>query len=233
MIALVEMTLWSALFASSQKSAIAGFGREYYLSYALWAVFFARMSANWMYEFLMIDEIDTGSINNILVRPISYFEYYLSQFYGYKIITGILAMIVPIAVTLVISLPGHLERLPLALVLVLYNLIFVYSLSFIISSFAFFFNRVHSFTVAKNIALWLFTGELFPLDLLPEPFRSWIVHLPFASGVYLPVGYVTGRFAVDRVWSGFLSSTIGIFILGAICRLVWVRGRLRYSGTGA
>ena len=229
----VEVALWAAIFASTQKALLAGFSRESYLAYALWSAFIARISANWMYEFRMIEEIDTGSVNSVLARPISFYEYYLSQFMGYKLLTSLVSLAIPFTITLFFIGGTHHERFPLALALSIYYLFFVYSISFAICSFAFFFNRIHAFTVAKNFALWIVTGELFPLDLVPDPLGSWLIALPFSSAVFVPVGYLTGRLGLYDVGMGFVSVTIGHAILGVFCYFLWSAGRRRYSGTGA
>lgn len=230
---MIELALWSAIFTAIGQPTLAGFTKDYYLSYALWAAFFARASANWMYEMRMIDEIDTGSINSVLARPISYYEYYLGQFFGYKILTTGFSFVIPIAIVSVIGGTTDLTRLPLAMALVLYYLVLVYTLSFALSSLGFFFNRVHSFTVAKNIALWMVTGELFPLDLVPDPYRTWLIAFPFSNAVFVPVGYLTGRLGVADVGRGFVSITIGLAIIAAAASILWNLGRRRYSGTGA
>ena len=214
-------------------TTLAGYSKESYLAYALWAAFFARISANWMYEFRMVDEIDTGSVNSVLARPISFYEYYLSQFMGYKLLTTVISMIVPLAITLVMTGPTIHSRLPLALAVQILYLVFVYTISFTIASFGFYLNRVHSFTVAKNIALWMLTGELFPLDLVPEPYRTWVISLPFANAVYIPVGYLTGRFGIEIVLNGVISILVSLAVLTVFSRFLWINGRRRYSGTGA
>lgn len=77
---LIELTLWLAVFKSSGQTLINGFPFEAYVGYAVWAAFVGRVTSTWMYEFRMMEEIDSGSINSSLVRPMSFFEYYLSQF---------------------------------------------------------------------------------------------------------------------------------------------------------
>lgn len=230
---LIEVTLWSAILASTPTGTMGGFPRASYLAYALWAAFFARIGTNWMYESRMMDEIETGTVNTVLARPISFYEYYLGQFIGYKVLTTVLSFVVPIAIVMVVSGPTQLSRLPLSCALVFYYLIFVHTVSFTVASFAFFFNRVHSLTVAKNIALWVLTGELFPLDLVPEPFRNVLIALPFANAVYVPVGYLTGRVEIDLVLKGFVSITVGTIVVGLFGWLTWTTGRRGYSGTGA
>jgi ABC-2 type transport system permease protein len=230
---LIELTLWIAIFASATGTTIAGFSKEYYLSYALWAAFVSRITANWMYEYRMIDEIDSGSVNSILVRPMSFFEYYLAQLLGYKSITIFFSFLVPLALTTWMDLPTDFSKLPITLLLIGYYLILVQTMSFLIATIAFHLNRVHSMTIAKNLALWVLSGELFPLDLLPEPYRIWALNLPFANAVYIPVGYLTGRFPIDLVWHGFLTTTCGIAVIGSIAYAIWRRGVSQYAGTGA
>lgn len=193
----------------------------------------ARISVSWMYESRMIDEVDSGSINGLLVRPMSFFEYYLSQLFGYKIITSAFSLVVPIVFVIVMKLPTDLSKLPLALALILYYLVLVHCLSFIVSTLAFHLNRVHSFTMAKNLGLWLLSGELFPLDLLPEPWKSIIINLPFCNAVYIPVGYINGRVSYDLLMHGFYTNTLGLLFFGFLSWIFWRWGISKYAGTGA
>ncbi len=229
----IEVLLWFAVFRGAQTTEIAGFTREYYLSYALWGAFFARICTSWMYEFRMIQEIDSGTINSLLTRPMSYYEYYFSQLMGYKFITTIVSMIIPVIAIGIFELPTKFTRLPMAFALEFYYLILVHSISFVIASCAFYLNKVYSFTGAKNLALWLLTGELFPLDLMPEPFKSFVIALPFSAGVYVPVGYLTGRLEISSIYQSFISVTIGIVVVNLIGAWMWKKGLNVYTGTGA
>lgn len=229
----IEILLWFAVFAGAGTAEINGFGREFYLSYALWGAFFARICTSWMYEFRMIQEIDSGTVNSLLTRPMSFYEYYFSQLMGYKFITTLVSMLIPLLAVAIFGLPTKFARLPLAFALEFYYLILVHSISFVVAASAFYLNKVYSFTGAKNLALWLLTGELFPLDLMPEPFRSFIIALPFSSGVYVPVGYLTGRLEIDSIWQSFISVTIGIVVVNVLGAIMWKKGVNVYTGTGA
>ncbi len=231
--AVVEMVLWMAIFKGAQAVQIAGFTQDYYLAYALWATFVARITVNWMYELRMIEEIDTGTINGLLVRPMSFYEYYLSQLLGYKFVTTSISFIFPVIIILALGLPTQWSRIPAALLLIFYYVIFVYGMSFCISSLAFFFNKVNSLTVTKNLALWLLTGELFPLDLMPENVKNFFLSLPFSCGVYIPVGYMTGRIDETVLLQGFKTTTIGLVIVSVLGFFIWRKGMKVYAGTGA
>lgn len=229
----IEMLLWYAVFKSAATTEIAGFSKEYYLSYALWAAFFARICTSWMYEYRMIQEIDSGSVNSLLTRPMTFYEYYFSQLMGYKFITTLCSMMVPLLAVMIFDLPTQFSRLPLAFALEFYYLILVHSISFVIAASAFYLNKVYAFTGAKNLALWLFTGELFPLDLMPEPMRSLVIALPFSAGVYVPVGYLTGRLDISSIGNSFVSITVALVLVNAFGLWLWRRGVNIYAGTGA
>jgi ABC-2 type transport system permease protein len=231
--AVIELTLWYAVFRLAATQLFGGYPLENYLAYALWAPFVARITSNWMYEFRMTAEIEFGTINGLLVRPISFFECYLSQLLGYKVVTTAISLVVPISVCLFLDLPIFFSRVPIALTLIIYYVIFIYLLSFIITTIAFHLTKTHSLTVAKNLGLWILSGELVPLDLLPEPYRTWILHLPFANAVYIPVGYLTGRVPESLLWQGFYSTTLGLIVLGAASFFLWKVGLRKYVGTGA
>ncbi len=229
----IEILLWIAVFKGANTELIAGFTKNHYLSYALWSAFFARIATSWMYEFKMVEEVSSGSINSIITRPMTFYEYYLSQLMGYKLVTTAISLIVPVIVVQFFDLPTNLARVPLAVLLCFYYLIMVHSISFIISSLAFHFTKISSLTVAKNLFMWILMGELFPLDLLPEPWKSFIIALPFSSGVFIPVGYITGRVEINTVMQGFVSVTIGLIILNIIGAYMWKKGMDSYVGTGA
>jgi ABC-2 type transport system permease protein len=231
--ALIEMVMWVAVFAGAGGGEIAGFSREHYLAYAVWGAFLARISSNWQYEHRMIQEIDSGSVNAFLVRPTSFFEAYWSQFFGYKLFNLLLSLPLPIAFHwYLLGTPVSWRLFP-ALLLLLFYVFFLHCLSFAVACLAFFFNRVYSLTVAKNLFLWLLSGELFPLDLLGEPWRSVVSALPFSSGVFVPTGYLIGRFDEGVLIQGFLSVGIGVLVVGVIANSAWRAGLKSYTGTGA
>lgn len=230
---LIEVTLWMAILTGISGGQLGGYGREYYLAYAMWANFMGRISTNWMYEFTMLDDVDSGRLNAILMRPISFYEFYLSQFMGYKLTVAVLSLWIPSVVCLLLNAPFHPERLPLMFALVIFYLVFTHTLSFCVACMAFYMNRAHSLTGMKNLAIWVLAGELVPLDLYPEPLKSLLINSPFAAGVYLPVGYLTGRVDTQMMLNGFSSVAIGLVVVGTIAFALWKSGVRNYAGTGA
>ena len=229
----IEVTLWMAILTGMATETLGGYGREFYLSYALWANFLGRASANWMYEFQMMDEIETGRVNAVLMRPISFYEFYLAQFMGYKLLIILASFLIPSTVCLVVGAPFLPERMPAVLAMIMVFLVFTHTLSFCVACMAFYLNRASSLTGMKNLVIAVLAGEYIPLDLYPEPFRTWLVHSPFAGAVYLPVSYLTGRIGPEIFFRGFISLAAGICLSAIFAHLLWKQSIRQYTGTGA
>jgi ABC-2 type transport system permease protein len=229
----IEVLLWLAIFKTAETMTIGGFSRDAYLAYAVWAPFLGRITISWMYEAMMVEEVGSGSINTILTRPLSFFEYYLSQMMGYKLITTFFSILIPIFASYFFDLPVQFMKIPLALLLAIFYLFLVHTLSFIISTLGFFLTRVRSFTLVKNLILWLLSGELVPIDLMPLGLKKFFLMLPFSSGVYIPLAYITGRVEIDVVYIGFRNVAIGLVVAGVFGHFFWKRGLHEYTGTGA
>lgn len=229
----IEVSMWFTIFKLMNSETLAGFPKSSYLAYMLWGSFFSRVASNWYYEFRMVDEVESGSVNAILTRPFTYFEFYCGQFIGYKVLTAGISFLVPLFFSLIFKFSIYYDRMPLAFLLMIFYLFFLYTISFIVASLAFYFTRVGAFTVTKNFLLWILSGEIFPLDILPVSIKATVIALPFASSCYIPVGYLTGRLEIDAVIKAFQSVAVGLVVAIIIATVVWRRGVRIYSGTGA
>lgn len=229
----VEYMMWAAVFASLQATTLLGFSKEQYLAYAVWASFAARTNANWTYQHKMIRDIESGQINSIIVRPMSFYDYYLGQFLGYTLFRAIPSLVFPAFFCVILKLPFYPERLWVAVLVSFCYLIFIYTLGFCVSCIAFWLTKVNSFVAAINIGIWTMSGELFPIDLVPQPLQSILLKLPFVNAVYIPIGYLTGRFDATVVATSIGYLALAIMIAMLIAYYTWHRGLKSYVGTGA
>jgi len=229
---LIEVAFWTGLIEASGNELLAGFPARYYLGYFLYTIL-QLGSMNWRLERAMIAEINSGAVNALLLRPSSFFEYHMGQLLGQKLITALVMLPVISFIAWVWDLPFHAERLPMVFLMGVCYVILLFSLHFAVASMAFFFDNVYSLNNTKNMLIWIFTGELIPLDLLPSSIREWVIALPFSCGIYLPAAYLSGRIGTDAFMRGFVSLAVGGVVFGLLARLVWKQGLRRYSGTGA
>ena len=175
--------------------------------YLLWLVLNVG-GANWRFERAMIRDINTGAVNAMLVRPGSFYGLHFGDLLGFRL-TG-LVILLPLMLFLawIFNLPVLVERIPLALLMALFYLLFVHTISFALASMAFLFDHIYSLNTTKNMVLWFLSGELFPLDLLPSFLSRWMILLPFSCGIYLPASYIAGRIEHGVFLEGFLSVAV-------------------------
>ncbi len=229
---LVEAVFWIGLIKASGRDQLGGFPINYYLGYFLYLIL-QLGSINWRFERAMIAEINNGSVNALLLRPSSFYEYHLGQLLGQKMITVLTMVPVVILIAWMWDLPFHLNRLPLVLMMGISYVILLFSLHFAVAAMSFFFDNVYSLNNSKNMILWILTGELMPLDLLPSPIREWVIALPFSCGIYLPASYLSGRIDTITFMKGFVSLALGGMLFGLLAKFIWKMGLRRYGGTGA
>lgn len=229
---LVEAAFWTGLINASGNELLAGFPERYYLGYFLYLML-QLGSMNWRFERAMIAEINSGAVNALLLRPSSFYEYHMGLLLGQKLITALVMVPVISLIAWGWDLPFHAERLPIVLLMGIGYVVLLFSLHFAVAAMAFLFDNVYSLNNTKNMIIWVLTGELMPLDLLPSPIREWVITLPFSCGIYLPAAYLSGRIEMDVFMRGFISLAVGGVVFGLLARFIWKQGLRRYGGTGA
>ena len=68
---------------------------------------------------------------------------------------------------------------------------------------------------------------------MPKFLEKIFLILPFSSGVYVPLAYLSGRADFTLVKTGFFNVTWAIALMGIVCMLLWKKGVREYTGTGA
>jgi ABC-2 type transport system permease protein len=68
---------------------------------------------------------------------------------------------------------------------------------------------------------------------MPKNLSELLLNLPFSSGVYVPLAFITGRGGWDLLYKGFFNVTWGLAAAGLISYFLWKRGVREYTGTGA
>lgn len=228
---IVEVAFWSGLIYSTGSSTFAGYSVSNYIAYYLWLIL-KLGSINWRFEKLMISEINSGAVNSLLLRPSSFYEYHLGQILGQKLLVVVIMTPVVFLIASVWELPFYPDRFLAALLMSFLYVIMIYTLHFAVSSMAFFLDNVYSLNNTKTMIIWILSGEVMPLDLLPSNVREIVIALPFSCGNYLPAAYVSGRITTAVFINGFYSLAAGFVLFGIMARVIWQKGLRRYGGTG-
>jgi ABC-2 type transport system permease protein len=125
--------------------------------------------------------------------------------------------------------PGQLAALGLAL-------IGCFLLGFLMEAalglIAFWFLEVTSLAFIFMLFSFFLSGHMFPLDLLPAPLDWLIKLLPFQYLAYFPSAIALGKVTGDELVWGLTLQFAWVLFFWLLCRILWIRGLVRYGGYG-
>ncbi len=79
---------------------------------------------------------------------------------------------------------------------------------------------------------FFFSGHMFPLDMLPEPWRSIVEFIPLKYLAFFPSAVFLGKVPREEIVSGLLWQAAWVVFFIVVCRVAWCAGLRRYSGFG-
>ncbi len=166
--------------------------------------------------------IRSGSVATDLMRPISYFGYWLSQDYGRALYHIIFRLLPTVAVGFVlfrIRLP-HNPLVWFAFLLVLGLAIATsFCFRFIINLSSFWLTDLRGLYPLALVFINLFSGFLVPLAFFPSEVRTLVQYLPFAGMVTIPVDVFLERLSFAETLAALAQQLVWIAILVAAAQL--------------
>jgi ABC-2 type transport system permease protein len=230
---LVTYFLWWAIF--SNRQVFAGYTESMMLTYILLSsvVRTIVLSTTTME---IGDIIHEGNLSNHLVRPFSFFSYYIARDTGDKLL-NLLCSVVEVAVLLLILRPPiFIQGSPLVIVsafaaaglgMVLY---FLYNMIF--GFMGFWTQDVWAPRFLSFVIMEFLAGSIFPLDILPKTLFFISKSLPFYYFLYFPLGIYLGKITGWDLVYGFAGACVWIGIFALAVRFLWSRGLHVYTAEG-
>jgi ABC-type uncharacterized transport system permease subunit len=119
----------------------------------------------------------------------------------------------------------------LALLFAFFGITISYFLESIISFCGFFLTRVNGVIMNFGLLVGLFSGKLFPLDLLIENF--WVnLYNPFAYLFYHPMQIYLGKYSTNEILYTFLGGIAWCFVLWTLARVIFKLGLKKNEAVG-
>lgn len=178
--------LWKTTYSARGAKLLSGFS----ISDMIWYLAAAETIATSMPALTRrIDqEVRSGQLAYLLVRPCSYVFYNFAQYLGERLVRFIINGIVAAVVALIFVGPPHLTWMgvvawPLVTLLAL-GIDFVAYFS--IGLLAFWTEDTNSFSFIFSRLTLVLGGVLAPLEIFPQPLRSIAQALPFSAILYGP-----------------------------------------------
>ncbi len=228
----VAIAIW---FSSSAGETIGGYTKPELITYYVVALFLQWL-IGWFPFYGIRDEIKSGDIVSMIVKP---FSYYWRKFTG-EIAWHLISSLVGLAATslfifflrdyiVIILSPIKILMLFLAIILAIFV---VFSFSFCMGLLSFWFLQVGAVDSLFWIARSILGGQFIPISFIPPAFQTLVKLLPFRYMFSFPLEIYFGKLSGMEIVQGGIIGIVWVGILTQLYQLMWSRGRRAYTAFG-
>jgi ABC-2 type transport system permease protein len=224
-VALLNWSLWTAIFQG--RTEVAGRGLTELTTYVVVAWVLTTFYGTRVDEVLS-GRFRSGDIAIDLLRPWDLQLHSYSRDLGRA--AGALVMTTtPLFLWIFLLLPLQGPRRLATWALFLVSLLLAHAISFgfawLVGMAGFWMRNASGLAHLKATVIGTFSGAVIPLDLYPEPFRSFVLLLPFQGMSHTPADIFVERLPPEEAWKPLLVQlfwALGLLLLG---RLAWAGAR--------
>lgn len=233
---LLTFFLWDTVF-TNKDIVLFGYDKSKILTY----VFGLIVVRAFVLSSRTVDvsgEISRGDLSNYLVKPVSYFKYWLTRDLSSKGLNLIFAAFETLALYFILKPPFFIQTNLVSfggfLISVTLAMFIFFVILFITSSVPFWIPEAGwgvNFLFITIVVEFL-SGVLFPLDILPEAVQKVLYLLPFPYLIFFPLEVYLGKITGFPMIRGILISSVWLVILFFVMKYIWGKGLKIYQAYG-
>ena len=233
---ITTILLWRAVYAGSGKASHAGFDFNEMIAYLL-LVHVSRMFSSMPNLAAGIArDIREGTLKRYLVQPVDLIGYLISYRVAHKV-AYIVTSALPYGLLFFLC-RGYFERFPDGSTCAAYLLSLV--LAFLVGFFfevcvgmvGFWFLEVTSLLYIVMTLNFFISGQMLPLNLLPQPWFKLLTFLPFQYMAYFPAVVFLGKIQGPDLVAGLIAEAAWALAFMILARVLYRVGLRRYSAYG-
>jgi ABC-2 type transport system permease protein len=231
-----QIFLWTAVFAAAGTGRIEGYDRNDIVAYYLLTMLARAFSSMPGLASGIGRQVRDGEIKKFLIQPIDLIGFLLLARIAHKVVYYAVAA-APFALVFYLC-RGYFHGWPAPEVMAafLVSLFLAFAVGFFMECtmgmISFWFLEVSSLLFVYMLFTFFFSGHMFPLEILPEPWRTFVDFLPFKYLAYFPSAVFLGKIQGAALTQGLViqAAWAGFFIVAS--RVLMQRGFRHYSGFG-
>jgi ABC-2 type transport system permease protein len=228
--------LWQAVYQGSGKSQLNGFRYREMIAYLLLTHISRMFSSMPGLAAGIARDIREGTLKRYLIQPVDLIGYLLSYRVAHKV-AYIATSALPYGLLFFLC-RGFFDGLPGPMTLAAYAASLV--LSFLIGFFfevsvgmvGFWFLEVTSLLYIVMTLNFFISGQMLPLDLLPQPWAGFLKALPFQYMAYFPAVVFLGKIQGSALAWHLLGELTWAIAFMLLARGLYRLGLKRYSAYG-
>jgi ABC-2 type transport system permease protein len=237
-----QIFLWWAIFdtigsGTRDSATIVGFSFSNMVAYYLLSLVSRAFSSMPGLASGIAQQIRNGEIKKYLVQPIDMLGFLLLNRVAHKLAYYSVALL-PFAFIFFVC-RGYFEdgwpesdRLACCIAALLLSFPLGFFLESTLGLIGFWFLEVSSLLFVYMLFSFFLSGHMFPLDMLPQPWRAIVDTLPFKYLAYYPAAVFLGKVPRDELLVGLGIEAAWVLFFFGTARLAFRLGVRRYSGYG-
>lgn len=182
------------------------------------------------------EDIQEGQLATYLLKPFSYFKAKMLTEIPNRIVRGFMGLGILLLVLLFGSNLLHIQQSPLGILFALIIGVLAYVLSFtlkmILGLTAFWVTDIGGLFQLSDMFIFIFSGFILPLSLLPKPWETIAYILPYGYIIYFPVITLQGNLSITTLLQIIMSQLVWIGITYALYRYMWKLGIRKFTAVG-
>lgn len=231
-----QIFLWAAIFSAAGSSRIVGYSFHDFVAYYLLTMVTRAFSSMPGLASGIAQQIRDGEIKKFLIQPVDLVGFLLLSRVAHKLVYYGVA-VGPFALVFFLC-RGFFPGWPPPEVLLAFcaSLVMAFLLGFFLEAaigmIGFWFLEVSSLLFVYMLFNFFFSGHMFPLDMLPQPWSTLVQWIPLKYLAYFPAAVFLGKVEGPQIVAGLAVQAAWIAGLAVLCRVALRRGIQRYSGYG-
>src|SRR3989344_2610036 len=230
---LVPLVIW--LSATPVGGSFGGFTKSQLLAYYALMTLVGNFTFWWL-NFKIEEDIRSGDLSNILLKPISSFRYRLLNQLADKAFSFLARIPIFVVVFIffgeVIFTNFTLLSLILSIIATLLGSLIYMLISAMFGLFSFWITSTRGFISIYFFSVYLLSGELAPLAFYPTWFRDLTSLLPYRYVLSFPIELILGKLSPTAIVTGFIVEASWLLGLAFLVNLLWRRGLRLYQAYG-
>jgi ABC-2 type transport system permease protein len=231
-----QIFLWTAVFVAAGAGTIGSYTRDEIVAYYLLTMLARAFSSMPGLASGIGRQVREGEIKRFLIQPIDLVGFLLLARIAHKLVYYVVAA-APFALVYYICrdyFPGW--PAPEVFAAFLLSLVLAFMVGFFMECsmgmLSFWFLEVTSLLFVYMLFTFFFSGHMFPLEFLPDPWRTIVDFMPFKYLAYFPTAVFLGKVQGPEVVRGLMIQSSWALLFMFTSRWLMHRGFHRYSGYG-
>lgn len=231
-----QIFLWYAVFQARDGKPLAGFRYQDFVAYYLLTMVARAFSSMPGLASGIAAQIRSGEVKKFLIQPIDMLSFLLLGRIAHKLAYYIVAA-VPFALVFYLCrdfFPGWPSATSFAAGVLALVLAFLlgYYLEACMGLVGFWWLEVSSLLFVYMLFSFFLSGHMFPLDILPEPWRSLVMLTPLPYLAYFPAAVLLGKIEGWDLVRGLATEAAWVACFLVLSRIMFHYGAKKYSAYG-